>query len=264
MGPTAEPRESLKTLTAACEEYEAIYHSNQNSIRTFTNSLLKEMLAYFDGSSGEIEPDTDATISQYTENIILKEDGFWSFDQPVRLRLQGQTIQETVQFSFLVARIDEQRFVVKLKNHRNETHLSLGDTENYSLFYKIISRVIRSHYRNGYQHQFRNTESPEEVDICQDVTLTPTYQNTDLSLLLSLDRVAMAKLLKRISQNMLVLALAAVPESVLEHVCNNMSDRAAEMVREDIDGLGQVPISEIKRNQEQIIQLVFKVVDENR
>jgi len=63
---------------------------------------------------------------------------------------------------------------------------------------------------------------------------------------------------------MLVLALAAVPQSVLEHVCNNMSERAAEMVREDIDGLGQVPISEIKRNQEQIIQLVFKVVDENK
>ncbi len=72
------------------------------------------------------------------------------------------------------------------------------------------------------------------------------------------------ELLKEIAKEDLVLALRGAGEAVKEVIFHNMSGRAAEMLKDDIESGGPVKLSEVERAQRNILQVARKLEDEGR
>lgn len=76
-----------------------------------------------------------------------------------------------------------------------------------------------------------------------------------------LDKRAIVEILKAVDKNTLVLALKGAPEDIREKFFSSMSKKAAEIIKEDIEALGPVRISEVEKAQKQIAQTIKKLAD---
>lgn len=74
--------------------------------------------------------------------------------------------------------------------------------------------------------------------------------------LLKLDGAAMKELSSRIDRKLLTVALKGTSDAMKNHFTGSMSQRGAEMLREDIESLGPTRIRDVEAAQQQIISLV--------
>jgi flagellar motor switch protein FliG len=71
-------------------------------------------------------------------------------------------------------------------------------------------------------------------------------------------------LLREVQSEMLIIALKGASQDLREKVFKNMSQRAAEMMREDLESKGPVRLSEVESQQKQILQIVRRLADEGQ
>lgn len=74
--------------------------------------------------------------------------------------------------------------------------------------------------------------------------------------LLLIDQSGIKELLGRIDRKVLTVALKGTSDQLKSHFLQCMSERGAEMLREDMDALGPVKIKEVEGAQQQIIAVV--------
>ncbi|MGE5645104.1 MAG: flagellar motor switch protein FliG [Acidobacteriota bacterium] len=74
--------------------------------------------------------------------------------------------------------------------------------------------------------------------------------------LLLMDANGIKEVLSRVDRKMLTLALKGTSEELKKHFMDSMSQRGAEMLREDMEALGPVKIKEVEAAQQQIITVV--------
>lgn len=74
--------------------------------------------------------------------------------------------------------------------------------------------------------------------------------------LLLIDQGGIKELLGRIDRKVLTIALKGTSDQLKSHFLQCMSERGAEMLREDMDALGPVKIKEVEAAQQQIIAIV--------
>ncbi len=77
--------------------------------------------------------------------------------------------------------------------------------------------------------------------------------------LLLLDPNAVKELVPKIDKKVLTIALKGTSEQLKNHLLAAMSQRGAEMLREDMESLGPVKIKDVEASQQQIISLVRKL-----
>ena len=82
--------------------------------------------------------------------------------------------------------------------------------------------------------------------------------------LMDLDDRAIQLLLREIQSESLILAMKGATESLREKIFRNMSQRAAEMLREDLDSRGPVRLSEVEGEQKEILKIVRRLADEGQ
>ncbi|MEF8731933.1 MAG: flagellar motor switch protein FliG [Candidatus Accumulibacter meliphilus] len=82
--------------------------------------------------------------------------------------------------------------------------------------------------------------------------------------LMDLDDRAIQSLLREIQSESLILAMKGATESLREKIFKNMSQRAAEMLREDLDSRGPVRLSEVESEQKEILKIVRRLADEGQ
>jgi flagellar motor switch protein FliG len=70
--------------------------------------------------------------------------------------------------------------------------------------------------------------------------------------------------LKEVSKEELPLALKAAAPDVVEKVLRNMSSRAAQMLREDMEARGPVKLSDAEKAQQNILKICRKLEEEGR
>jgi flagellar motor switch protein FliG len=75
-------------------------------------------------------------------------------------------------------------------------------------------------------------------------------------MILTLDDRAIQKILREIDSQVLAEALKGEKEAIQEKIFNNMSKRAAQMLKEDIEYMGPVRITDVKETQEKIIMII--------
>jgi len=69
-------------------------------------------------------------------------------------------------------------------------------------------------------------------------------------------------ILRDIPSEQLVIALKGATEQMRTKIYNNMSTRAADMLKEDLENRGPVRLSEVEATQKQILQVVRKMADD--
>jgi len=71
-------------------------------------------------------------------------------------------------------------------------------------------------------------------------------------------------LLREIQSESLIVALKGASEELREKVFKNMSQRAAEMLRDDLEAKGPVRLSEVEAEQKEILKIVRRLADEGQ
>lgn len=71
-------------------------------------------------------------------------------------------------------------------------------------------------------------------------------------------------ILREVQSESLILALKGSSEELREKVFKNMSGRAAETLREDLEAKGPVRLSEVEAEQKEILKLVRRLADEGQ
>ena len=82
--------------------------------------------------------------------------------------------------------------------------------------------------------------------------------------LIDVDDRGIQLLLREIQSESLILALKGANEAMREKVFKNMSQRAAEMLREDLESKGPVRLSEVEREQKEILKIARRLADEGQ
>ncbi|RBA25802.1 flagellar motor switch protein FliG [Herminiimonas fonticola] len=71
-------------------------------------------------------------------------------------------------------------------------------------------------------------------------------------------------LLREVQSESLIIALKGATPELREKFFKNMSQRAGEMMREDLESKGPVRLSEVEANQKEILQIVRRLADEGQ
>jgi flagellar motor switch protein FliG len=78
------------------------------------------------------------------------------------------------------------------------------------------------------------------------------------------DDKGIQSLLKEVQSESLVLALKGAAPELREKIFRNMSTRAAETLREDLESRGPVRLSEVEAEQKEMLKIVRRLVDEGQ
>jgi flagellar motor switch protein FliG len=79
--------------------------------------------------------------------------------------------------------------------------------------------------------------------------------------LIDIDDRSMQELLRQVPAEKLLLALKGADEALKEKIFKNMSQRAAEMLRDDLEAKGPVRLSEVEAAQKEILQTARKLAE---
>ena len=82
--------------------------------------------------------------------------------------------------------------------------------------------------------------------------------------LLDLDDRSIQLLLREVQSESLILALKGTVPELREKIFKNMSQRAAEMLRDDLEAKGPVRLSEVEAEQKEILKIVRKLAEEGQ
>jgi flagellar motor switch protein FliG len=82
--------------------------------------------------------------------------------------------------------------------------------------------------------------------------------------LLTVDDRGMQQILKEVSTEDMTLALKTASEELREKIFRNMSQRAAEMLREELEVMGPVRVSDVEKAQQKITQLAKRLEAEGK
>ena len=99
-----------------------------------------------------------------------------------------------------------------------------------------------------------------DVDLAQKI-MDQMFTFEDL---INLDDRAVQTLLREVQSESLIVALKGADQTLREKIFKNMSSRAAEMLREDLEAKGPVRVSEVEAEQREILKVVRRLADEGQ
>ena len=82
--------------------------------------------------------------------------------------------------------------------------------------------------------------------------------------LIKLDDKGYQSLLKEVQTESLIIALKGASPEIRDKVFKNMSSRAAETLREDLESRGPVKLSEVEAEQKELLKIVRRLADEGQ
>ncbi|KUM02472.1 flagellar motor switch protein FliG [Chromobacterium subtsugae] len=82
--------------------------------------------------------------------------------------------------------------------------------------------------------------------------------------ILDIDDRSIQTILREVQSDSLVIALKGTSTELKEKIFRNMSQRAAEMLRDDLESKGPVKLSEVEAEQKEILKVVRKLADDGQ
>ena len=100
-----------------------------------------------------------------------------------------------------------------------------------------------------------------EVITEQDAELSQAIQNQMFVFenLLEVDDRGMQTILREVQSEQLIIALKGADDAVKEKIFKNMSSRAADVMREDLEAKGPVRLQEVEDAQKEILTVVKRL-----
>jgi len=100
----------------------------------------------------------------------------------------------------------------------------------------------------------------QDPDLAQKIAdLMFTFEDID-----RLDDRAIQLLLREVQSESLIVALKGTDAALRERIFRNMSQRAAETLREDLESKGPVRVSEVESQQKEIVKTLRRLADEGQ
>ncbi len=82
--------------------------------------------------------------------------------------------------------------------------------------------------------------------------------------IIEIDDKGIQVMLREVQSETLIIALKGTTAEMREKIFKNMSSRAAEMMKEDLESKGPVKLSEVEAQQKQMLQVVRRLADEGQ
>ncbi len=70
--------------------------------------------------------------------------------------------------------------------------------------------------------------------------------------------------MSEIKNETLTLALKTAPDEVKEKIFQNISERAADVIAEDLEALGPVRLSDVEQAQQSIVKIALKLEEDGQ
>ncbi len=138
----------------------------------------------------------------------------------------------------------------KLSSLVNEEYASTG---GISAIVNMLNSVDRSTEKSILESlEEEDPELAEEIRkqlfVFEDITI--------------LDDNSIQRVLREIDQDELSMALKAVEDEVQQKIFDNMSERAANMLKEELEFMGPVRLSDVEEAQQQIVNVIQRLEEE--
>ncbi|MBI5429623.1 MAG: flagellar motor switch protein FliG [Nitrosomonadales bacterium] len=82
--------------------------------------------------------------------------------------------------------------------------------------------------------------------------------------IMEIDDRGIQLVIREVQSESLIIALKGANEKLREKIFKNMSQRAAEMMREDLESKGPVKLSDVEANQKEILKIVRRLAEEGQ
>lgn len=124
---------------------------------------------------------------------------------------------------------------------------------------KVAAEIMN--YFNG-ETEATTMEALKEYDedLAQDIMDT-MFVFDDI---IEIDDKGIQVMLREVQSETLIVALKGTTTEMREKIFKNMSSRAAEMMKEDLESKGPVKLSEVEAQQKQMLQVVRRLADEGQ
>ncbi|MGR8921690.1 MAG: flagellar motor switch protein FliG [Gammaproteobacteria bacterium] len=138
----------------------------------------------------------------------------------------------------------------QVRSGRSTQQSSLGGINRAADLLNLVERSTEAQISEEIAES-----NPELAETLQDMMFT--FEN-----LVDVDDRGVQALLREVSTENLVLALKGTDDSIQEKIFSNMSSRAAEMLRDDLEAKGPVKLSEVEAAQKEILGIARRLADE--
>ncbi len=119
-----------------------------------------------------------------------------------------------------------------------------------------ILNFMSSEYEGSVMDHLRQYDEKMAQDIMDEMFV---FDN-----IIDIDNRGIQTILREVQSDTLILALKGTNEELREKFFRNMSQRAAEMMREDLEAKGPVRLSEVEGNQKEILAIVRRLAEEGQ
>ncbi len=139
-----------------------------------------------------------------------------------------------------------------LSDMGNETHANQGGIE-------AAAEIL-----NNLDHQTENNIFDKIESIREELADEIRQKMFVFADLVTLDDRSIRALLKEVSNDELILALKTSSEELANKIFNNISQRAAEMMREDMEVMGPVKLKDVEQAQLNIVKAARRLEEEGK
>jgi len=219
-------------------------------LRTVPREKVDGVIEKFQKSKDEqysLVGDTDAFVSQVLKRALGEEKASMLIDRI----LQGRDVSGIESLKWM----DPRAIAELLKN------------EHPQIVASILVHLDRDHASEVIRHFSDRTRKPAvesireyDADLAQKILDQMfTFENLN-----DLDDRAIQLLLREVQSESLIVALKGTHQDLRERIFKNMSSRAAETLREDLEAKGPVRLSEVEAEQREILKIVRRLADEGQ
>lgn len=125
-----------------------------------------------------------------------------------------------------------------------------------------VDKVVEifDYLKKSDSSEILETISETDPDMAEEIRKKMfTFEN-----LLSLDGRSLQMVLREVNNDSLTMALKTASEEMKEKIFANMSSRAADMIRDDLEAMGPVRLSEVELMQQTIVKIAMKLEEEGK
>ncbi|GAB4110866.1 MAG: flagellar motor switch protein FliG [Phycisphaeraceae bacterium] len=143
----------------------------------------------------------------------------------------------------------EQGLETRLANMLNQNFEKIGGVETVAEMLNLVDRTTEKSIMEGLE--------AEDPDLVEEIRrLMFVFEDINL-----VDDKGIQAVLKEVENDELALALKAASDELKEKIFKNMSERAATMIKEDMEYMGPVRMSDVEAAQQRIVDIVRRLED---
>ena len=119
---------------------------------------------------------------------------------------------------------------------------------------------ILNHMKNNLDADILETMEEVDPEMAEEIRKKMfTFEN-----LVALDGRSLQMILREVNNDSLTMALKTASEQMRTKIYANMSARAADMIKDDLDAMGPVRLSEVELMQQSVVKIAMKLEEEGK